>query len=66
MGYTVLGHGTCADCSGSTVQLAVDTDVDGNDDYAGVGWFHVVGRGEVAELCPLQEKSHEIQSPSNH
>lgn len=52
MGYTVLGHGICPDCSGKMVQFALGTDVNGEDDYAGVGWFHVIGPGEVQELCP--------------
>lgn len=52
MGYTVLGYGQCADCGGKTVQILLGTDVNGDDDCAGVGWFHICGPGEVSEACP--------------
>jgi hypothetical protein len=52
MGYTVMGRGSCPDCGRGTVQLLLDTDRDGNDDQAGVGWFHVVGPNSVREGCP--------------
>jgi hypothetical protein len=41
---------------GDTAQIYLDTDVDGNDDYAGVGWFHITGQNEVHEQCPLKRK----------
>jgi len=54
MGYTIVDRSTCPDCHGPIVQLLLDTDIDGNDDYAGVGWFHVISHREVHALCPLK------------
>jgi hypothetical protein len=52
MGYTVLERGICADCGIQTLRILLDEDIDGDDSYAGIGWFHITGDNEVSELCP--------------
>lgn len=51
MGYKKVGEGTCPDCHQRIVQLMLDTDVEGDDDWAGVGWFHVINEHVVREGC---------------
>lgn len=51
MGYTVSGRGFCRNCDCPIVQMILDADIHGDDDYAGVGWFHIQGPGAVRESC---------------